>query len=97
MLRNRIDAVVTVLAGKMASRRGVASVERTEEGAYTIQFAPDRPVRAETHQLSIVVLNADRPHEAVFADTGGASIKVRIFDLAGRPTDADFQFSAQRI
>jgi hypothetical protein len=97
MIRNRVEVSTMVVAGKAGPRRGVSSVEQDGTGVYTIHFAPEKPVRAEAHRLSIAILNADGPRTAVFSDTGGASIGVRIFDGAGQPADADFQFSAERI
>ncbi len=99
MRKNRVDVSALVIGdtGAAVRKQGVAATVREGPGVYTLRFPPDRPVRPEVYHLSLTVLNKDTLRVAQLANSGGASIQVRIFDDAAMPADADFEFAAERV
>src|SRR5205823_5683392 len=62
--------------GECTRRRGISGFDRNDVGKYTIRFPVERPIRTDTHHLSLTLLGRDKSLTAHFVGEGGALIDV---------------------
>ena len=95
--RVEVSALVIGATGEAKRKRGIVGVEHPATGIYIVHFMPEKPVRTDRYHFDVTIVNTDTFRVATLADSGGATLQVRIFDEAAMLADADFELAAEHV